>query len=248
MLYVTPMLQAAARRETRRRRPGSQVSRHRRDSAEQILDWARPRLAADPYAGGDVGRRVPDHHAVYFDTSDFAVYRRRGSYRRPSTGSAGTAMPTSSSWSASCGRRRLLSKRRTVACPGGSRPAVAELFADPDWPGFWFGRRLRDATAGTGLPGGLPSARTRGHGRRSDRCDSRSTTTSRAQPCTHFGFDAPHGIPVLGPARIVEMKFCVKMPPFSTNLVDRVRSDARRHFQVPPVARGPADSGAREQA
>ena len=108
--------------------------------AGQIHDWARARLAPDPNAAADLG----DAYRVttfYFDTEQFDVFHRRGSfgrskYRIRRYGENGVAF-----LERKLKTRGLLTKRRSVVeLHELQRLAGAE--AERDWAGYWFLQRL----------------------------------------------------------------------------------------------------------
>lgn len=209
------MLQAVSSRETR---DGAREIKYlvAPELADRILEWARPRLAADPYAGGKSGDEYLTT-TLYFDTDDFRVYQRRGSYRRSKYrirryGSSDVAF-----LERKLRTSMLLSKRRT-SIPLSDLARLEELFQNPEWAGYWFGQRIetrrlspvsqvsyhRHARVGAGPFGPM-----------------RLTFDNEiaAQPCTHFGFDLSAGVPVLVGSTIIEMKYCVKMPALFSELV-----------------------------
>lgn len=180
------------------------------EQAAEILNWIRSRLAPDPYAGGPTG----DEYSIttlYFDTEDLAVYRRIGSHQRAKF----RVRRYGSSDHAFVERKlrtgKILSKRRT-AIPLGDLTRLAEEPVDASWDAAWFATRLalrhlapvnqvsyrRHARVGTTPAGPIRLT---------------FDTDLTAQPCTRFGFDPPEGQKVLTASTIVEMKFCVEMPP-----------------------------------
>jgi hypothetical protein len=211
------MLQATSSRETRN---GAREVKFllSADRGAEVLDWARERLAADPNAAGADGDDYLTT-TLYFDTADFAVYRRRGSYQRSKYRIRRYGSAESVFLERKLRTSLMLSKRRTLV-PLGDLAALAEPGDDPMWPGRWFEQRLamrrlspvsqvsyhRHARVGMGSFG--PMRLTFDDG-------------ILAQPCTRFGFDPRSGVPVLPAASIVEMKFCVKMPPVFLELVER---------------------------
>jgi VTC domain len=210
------MLQAAHSRETRDRAREIKFL-VTSDTANQILDWARPRLGPDPYAGGESGDEYLTT-TIYFDTNDFAVYRRQGSYRRSKYRVRRYGQADVTFLERKLRTATLLSKRRTVV-------SLAELHQlalpvrDPKWPGFWFAERLaarrlapvcqvayhRHARVGTGPFGPMRLT---------------FDTEIAAQPSHAITFDPPNGVPVLTADTIVEMKFCLNMPPVFKDLVN----------------------------
>jgi len=108
--------------------------------AGQIRTWARQHLSPDPHAGGPAG----DGYVItslYFDTSQFDVFHRRGSFgrskyriRRYGEGRVGFLERKLKT-------RGLLTKRRSIV----RLDELEFLAADDDnraWPGRWFHRRL----------------------------------------------------------------------------------------------------------
>src|SRR5262249_4421703 len=109
--------------------------------AEQIRGWARTRLSPDPNASGG---SIDGYHitSLYFDTSRYDVFHRRGSFGR----SKYRIRPYDASEVAFLERklktRGLLSKRRSVVkLVELTRLADGKL--ERDWPGFWFHQRLQ---------------------------------------------------------------------------------------------------------
>src|SRR6266705_2729617 len=49
--------------------------------ADDVLDWARARLDRDPHGGGPHGDTYQTT-SLYFDTREFDVFHRRGSFGR----------------------------------------------------------------------------------------------------------------------------------------------------------------------
>jgi hypothetical protein len=213
------MLQAVSSRETR---DGAREIKYlvTPETGAAILEWVRPKLGPDPYAGGASGDEYLTT-SLYFDTADFAVYRRRGSYSRSKYrirryGSSDVVFLERKLRTA-----MLLSKRRT-AVPITDLRRLEELSIDPDWVGHWFGQRVRarllspvsqvayhrHARVGAGPYGPMRLT-----------FDNEITV----QPCTHFGFDPPKGSRVLGSSVILEMKYCVEMPAIFNELVMNFR-------------------------
>jgi len=107
--------------------------------AGQIRAWAREHLSPDPHAGpaGD-GYEIT---SLYFDTAQFDVFHRRGSFgrskyriRRYGEGQVGFLERKLKT-------RGLLTKRRSIV----RLDELEFLAADDDnraWPGRWFHRRL----------------------------------------------------------------------------------------------------------
>lgn len=219
------MLQATSFRETR---DGARETKFLvlPALAERILEWASSRMAPDAHAGGPSGDEYQTT-TIYFDTTDFSVYRREGSYRRSKYrirryGSSPTVFLERKLRTAS-----LLSKRRTVV-PIGDLGHVARLgTTHPGWAGSWFQERLtarrldpvcqityhRHARVGMGPHGPM-----------------RLTFDSgiKAQPCHSLRFEPNHGQAVLDGTAIIEMKYCLEPPAMFKELVET--------FGLSPVA------------
>ncbi len=107
---------------------------------EQIRGWARTQLSPDPYAGGDAG----DGYAItslYFDTAEFDVFHRRGSYGRSKFRIRRYGRGEVIFLERKLRTRGLLTKRRsTVKLDELER--LSEPEAVRDWAGYWFHRRL----------------------------------------------------------------------------------------------------------
>ncbi len=111
-----------------------------RDLGARIRERARALLSPDPFAAG------PAHDeyrttTLYFDTDEYAVYRRRGSYRR-----AKYRVRRYGSGDVVFLERKLrtadvLSKRRSTVMID-ALPRLATDVLDPAWPGQWFHERL----------------------------------------------------------------------------------------------------------
>jgi hypothetical protein len=185
--------------------------------ADQILEWARPRLGPDPYAGGESGDEYLTT-TIYFDTNDFAVYRRRGSYRRSKYRVRRYGENQVAFLERKLRTATLLSKRRTTVSLS-ELERLSEPVRDPSWAGFWFAERLaarrlapvaqvsyhRHARVGTGPYGPMRLT---------------FDTEILAQPSSEVAFAPSEGVPVLNAGTIVEMKFCLNIPPVFKELVD----------------------------
>src|SRR5262245_34811076 len=77
---VTMMLQGSNTRETRDSAKEVKCLVDPAVAAE-VLKWSRSHLSPDPHAGGEFGDEYQTT-SLYFDTSGFDVYHRRGSFRR----------------------------------------------------------------------------------------------------------------------------------------------------------------------
>jgi hypothetical protein len=108
--------------------------------AEGIREWARRRFMPDPHAGGPAGDSYRIS-SLYFDTEDYRVVRRIGSFgrakfriRRYDAGSIVFLERKLRS-------RKMLTKRRTVV-PMEDLECLPCGAPDGTWAGRWFARRL----------------------------------------------------------------------------------------------------------
>ncbi|MEW6159590.1 MAG: polyphosphate polymerase domain-containing protein [Verrucomicrobiota bacterium] len=109
-------------------------------TGDQVLAWARSQLQPDPHADGALG----DGYLVqslYFDTPDFDVFHRKGSYAK-----AKYRMRRYGTDDGLFLERKLkvsgrVLKRRTLVPPEALLKLKVEA-PDPKWEGFWFHRRL----------------------------------------------------------------------------------------------------------
>lgn len=209
------MLQGTHSRETRdgAREVKFLVSAER---AARILDWARPRLSADPHAGGPDGDEYRTT-TIYLDTADLAVFNRRGSYGRSKYRIRRYDMSDVAFVERKLRTRELLSKRRTTV----HTSTLPELFGDsePEKPHQWFVRRVgarqlspvcqvsyrRHALVGHGPYGPM-------------RLTFDDEVKAQANLTATFVPDG--GAPIIPGQVIVEMKFCIETPAVLKHLVE----------------------------
>jgi hypothetical protein len=190
-----------------------------RARVDALLAWAREHLDADPNGTGT----GPDHDtygisSLYFDTKHFDVFHGRDSfgrskYRVRRYNGLGTVFLERKTKT-----RDWVSKRRSLV----DAASIARLKASvavPDWPGFWFHRRLLGRhlhpvcqisyvrTARIGMAEGHPVRLTL------DR-DLRASARSVA------AFDADGtGVPLLDDAWILELKYRHALPAVFKRLI-----------------------------
>ena len=109
-------------------------------AAASIRDRVRTMLTPDSYASGPFADQY-ETTTIYFDTADYAVYTRRGSFRR-----AKYRIRRYGESDAVFLERKLrtpdsLSKRRTLVRIE-DLPLIAADAPDTTWPGRWFHQRL----------------------------------------------------------------------------------------------------------
>jgi len=108
--------------------------------ADQIRSWARTRLGADPHGSGP----TRDEYLItslYFDTENFDVFHRRGSFGRSKYRIRRYGASEIVFLERKLRTRGLLAKRRsTVKIEDLAGLVPTEL--ERGWPGYWFHRRL----------------------------------------------------------------------------------------------------------
>ena len=109
--------------------------------AEQIRRWARANLAADPHGAGPYADEYLTT-SLYFDTANFDVLRRNGSYGRAKYRIRRYSSGDFAFLERKLRRPRLVAKRRTKV--GLDSLAILEAGEAPKaWSGEWFLRRLQ---------------------------------------------------------------------------------------------------------
>ena len=107
---------------------------------EQVRRWARARLQPDPYASREAGDgyRIS---SLYFDTPQFDVFHRRGSFGRSKYRVRRYGNGEVAFLERKLKTRGLLTKRRSVV----RLKELTGLFKEErlDWSGAWFQRRLQ---------------------------------------------------------------------------------------------------------
>jgi VTC domain len=213
--------------------------------AEQIRDWVQPRLAPDPHASGRAGDSYPIT-SLYYDTEQFDVFHRRGSYGRSKLRIRRYGAGVVVFLERKLKTRGLLTKRRSIV-------RLSELgrlaSAEPQrgWAGYWFQRRVRarslapvcrisyERTARVAMTHDGPIRLT-------------LDTDVRAAPVSGLGFGDEAGRPILEERTILELKFLHSLPAVFKNLVEEFLLDPQpfsKYRQAAAslgLATSPADS------
>lgn len=188
-----------------------------RARADQIRSWARARLSADPHAGGAAGDGY-QITSLYFDTSQFDVFHRRGSFGRSKYRIRRYGDGEIAFLERKLKTRGLLTKRRSIV-PLNELEQLAGDEVERDWPGHWFHRRL--------LARGLNPVCQISYQR-----TARVAMTQygpirltlddnlRAVPTTDWHFNEAEGQLILKDQVILEMKFRYAMPALFKYLVE----------------------------
>jgi SPX domain protein involved in polyphosphate accumulation len=186
--------------------------------APDVLEWARGTLAPDPSGEGPHG----DEYAttsLYFETPNFDVYRRRGSYGRAKYRVRRYGMTDFIFLERKFRSDRLLAKRRTTV-PLEDLERLGEQVADPAWAGYWFHRRVltrglrplvqmcyeRTARLGTSSHGTIRFTLDR---------------DLRVLPLPDRAFIPGTGLPLIPEHCILELKYRVELPAVFRQLVEK---------------------------
>src|SRR3954469_22580448 len=103
------------------------------DRVDALRDWARLRLGPDPYGGGPHGDTY-ETNSLYFDTSDFDVFHRRGSYGRSKYRVRRYGQSNALFFERKLKTRDLVSKRRSIVDLH-DLPQLARLQPKKGWAG-----------------------------------------------------------------------------------------------------------------
>jgi len=106
----------------------------------RIRDWARANLEPDPHGDGAFGDEYRTT-SLYFDTSNYDVFHRRGSHGRAKYRVRRYGDRDVVFLERKLRKPGLLVKRRTLG-PIGVLDWLSEDHQIEDWPGEWFHRRL----------------------------------------------------------------------------------------------------------
>ena len=106
----------------------------------QIRDWARVNLVPDPYGTGDAKDEY-QIHSLYFDTEEFDVFYRRGSYGRSKYRIRRYGESETLFLERKLRTNGMLTKRRSTVTMGDLERLLATQTNGP-WNGSWYHRRL----------------------------------------------------------------------------------------------------------
>lgn len=110
------------------------------ERAGQIREWARSRLDPDPHAGGATGD-VYRITSLYFDTGEYDVLRRTGSFGRAKYRIRRYNDSPLVFMERKLRSGKMLTKRRTIV-PVEELERLTAGGLDTDWAGYWFQRRI----------------------------------------------------------------------------------------------------------
>jgi hypothetical protein len=187
------------------------------DRVDVLRDWARARLGPDPYGSGPFGDTYHTN-SLYFDTRDFDVFHRRGSYGRSKYRVRRYGDAVSLFFERKLKTHDHVSKRRSVV---GIRELPRLESPEPvkGWPGHWFHRRM--LARELGVVGQVAYDRTalvhtNGHGPIRMTLDR----NVRAIASNDLAFRSLDGEPsLIGGDAILELKFYRALPPVFEELI-----------------------------
>jgi hypothetical protein len=109
--------------------------------AERVRHWVRSRLAPDPHGSGDAGDCY-QVHSLYFDTEQFDVFNRRGSFGRCKYRIRSYGREDVVFLERKLKTGGLLAKRRSSVNLTDLDRLALDSNLERGWAGYWFHRRL----------------------------------------------------------------------------------------------------------
>ena len=107
---------------------------------DSIVAWSRKFLDPDGHGAGAFADEYTTS-SLYFETPEYHVYRRHASYGRSKYRIRRYGRSDIIFLERKFRTERLLAKRRTTV-PVGDLEFLASDAPDPNWPGYWFHRRI----------------------------------------------------------------------------------------------------------
>jgi len=195
------------------------------DRVDDLRHWARARLGPDPYGSGPFGDTYQTN-SLYFDTRDFDVFFRRGSfgrskYRVRRYGDAATLF-----FERKLKTHDHVTKRRSIVdLP--ELPRLADAEPEKGWAGHWFHRRVLARKLGVVCQVAYERTalvHSNGHGPLRMTLDRNVRATSAAD----LAF-LPLAVepPLTGADAILELKFYHALPPVFDEMITTFRLSPR---------------------
>jgi hypothetical protein len=188
------------------------------DRVEALLEWARERLRADPYGSGPHGDTY-ETNSIYFDTAEFDVFHRRGSFGRSKYRARRYGMAEEMFLERKLKTNDLVSKRRSIV-PCSELAKLASAETRKGWAGHWFHRRIlarRLAPVAQVAYTRTALVHSNGHGPIRMTLD----VGVRAVQSKALAFQELAGAPLLtGSNGILELKFYRSRPPVFDELIE----------------------------
>lgn len=192
---------------------------------EQIRAWAREHLQPDPNATGD-RHDTYQITSLYFDTEQFDVFRRKGSYGRSKYRIRRYGTEPIAFLERKLKTRGLVSKRRSTV-PMEELGNLAVEDPDRRWKGYWYYqrlkvRRLRLMCEITYRRTARVAASPNGAIRLTVDDDIRTVATQ------HLAFNgSAHGVPLLEGQMIIELKFRAEIPALFRQMIEKFNLTAQ---------------------
>jgi hypothetical protein len=193
-------------------------------TAARIRDWARARLEPDPFGEGPFADQYRTT-SLYFDTPEFDVFNRRGSYGRSKYRIRRYDGQPVAFLERKLRRGTRLCKRRSKV-PLDQLARLDEPIVGP-WAGTWFERRLIVRRLHPICQ--ISYSRLARVGMR-DSGPIRLTIDEdiRVQPATTAAFDGYGGVPALPQKMVLELKYRDTLPAIFRQLVEEFALTPRR--------------------
>jgi hypothetical protein len=182
----------------------------------QIQAWMRENLAPDEFGSGPQ-RDQFETSSLYFETDEFDVFHRRASYGKSKYRVRRYGGSPIMFLERKFRTERVLIKRRTTAALDDFRRIEGDE-PDPAWYGYWFHRRLvvrrlkplvQVSYVRTARLGSSP------HGKVRMTIDF----DLRVLPLPDRAFLPGTGLPLMEGHNIIEVKYCVTLPPVFKDLI-----------------------------
>jgi len=187
------------------------------DRVDALRYWARARLRPDPYGSGPFGDTYRTN-SLYFDTPDFRVFQRRGSYGRSKYRVRRYGDAAELFFERKLKTHDQVTKRRSIV-PVGELPRLASAEPHKGWPGHWFHRRILARELGVVCQVAYERTalvHSNGHGPIRMTLDR----NLRAVATNHLAFGSLEGEPDLAGGRgILELKFYYSLPPVFDEMI-----------------------------
>ena len=195
------------------------------EMGQGIRDWARDKLQPDPEGTGPHN----DEYAttsLYYETPGFDVFHQKDSFGRAKYRIRRYGLTDYIFLERKFRTDRLLAKRRT-SVPLDTIERLGDETADPEWPGFWFHRRI--------LRRGLKPLvqvsydRTARYGQSSNGPVRLTIDTNlRVLPMPDRAFLPGVGLPLVDGRCILELKYIQDLPAMFKQIIERHAISAGR--------------------
>jgi hypothetical protein len=212
------------------------------DRVEELRGWARARLRPDPYGSGPFGDSYQTN-SLYFDTKDFDVFHRRGSYGRSKYRVRRYGDSSELFFERKLKTHDQVTKRRSIA----DLRELPRIAGEPKkgWAGHWFHRRILARDLGVVCQVAYDRTalvHSNGHG------PLRMTLDRHIRAVAHqdLAFRSLAGEPSLTADNgILELKFYRALPPLFEEMIDHFSLTAcpiskyriaLKHLQLAPDA------------